>query len=339
MYSKMAAWLISGEDWMRKLRTPEDIQALPGYMDKVDPKLTPLSHIIEFYYIRPFQIQCGLCGKFHMEGCIVKLENGAITNIGHICGDRFGEKYALEKAKFSETTRKPSLIKKMTEISAKLSALHFHLEDQKYQLRATIRRKENFFKLVPTLRSELVRRAMNNQAQVFKSIELSGTEIEEAKAAQPHIPREELRYRQQLVGTIRGYRLPSLDSGMNKFFSEVAQFTELNPRGMSMPELSRWSNWGDDMDDTLAAIRNAINEGEEFFSKENLELIQCLPMTSDVLKKLKNLTLSALDAATVSDGSQPSSPPQSRKRALKALPTKPSPRELRRLIGDKKVWR
>jgi hypothetical protein len=61
---------------MSKLRTPEDIQALPGYIPKIDPRVTPLKRILDYYYIRPFEIKCGLCGKTHMDGCIVELENG-----------------------------------------------------------------------------------------------------------------------------------------------------------------------------------------------------------------------------------------------------------------------
>jgi hypothetical protein len=328
---------------MLKLRTPENIQAIPGHVAKVDPKVTPLSHILQYYYIRPFEIHCALCGKAHMEGCIVQLVNGHITNIGHICGARFGDKFSLEKQKFSESQRKPDLIRKMTDASTKLSKLHFELENYRHQCGALARRQENFGRMFPELRQVLTRRALNNQAVVFKSIELSEEQIDEEKAAQPHKSREDLRYKEELVGTVRGYRLPTFDwsisEGLRKFFREANQFSELNPRAMSMQDLTKWTNWCEDMDEAIAQIVSAIKEGEEFFIQENFQLFQYLPATPDTVKKLKVLTLSALDGPTIMEAPQRVEPsPKSQKRAPGQHRQTLSPKEWRRLTGNKKAW-
>lgn len=88
----------------QKIRNARDIVALPGYIERVDPAVTPLSHIVDSYYIGPGTIRCALCGQGHSEGRIVALITGGITNIGHICGKRFGEqKYTAALSRYLES--------------------------------------------------------------------------------------------------------------------------------------------------------------------------------------------------------------------------------------------
>lgn len=326
---------------MHKLRTPEDIHRLPGYLSKVNPDQTPLQRIIQYYYIRPFDIQCALCGKHHMDGCIVELENGKLTNIGHICGDRFGERFSEEKRKFSESERKPELIKKLVGTSDKLSSMHFQFEDLKHRAGTLARRGDNFSEMFPDLHKELFRRALNNQHRVTTSVELSEKEITEAKAAAPYKSRDELRFRDVEKGTIRGHRFPainwSLNDGVRSVFIEANKFAELTPRSMSMQDLTKWANWSDDLDEKISAVSSAIKEGEEFFSSENFRLFELLPATLATQKKLKSFSLRTLDQITVFEVQAGT---QSSHRVKKpSLPQKPvlSARELRRLTGDKRA--
>ncbi len=283
-----------------KLRTPEHIQSLPGYVAKVDPKKTPLSRILAYYYIRPFEMQCALCGTRHMDGCVVELENHSVTSIGHICGGHFGDKFSEEKRKFSESERRPELIKKMAETSAKLSSIHFQLEDQKYRAATLAQRHANFATMFPDLCKELTRRAINNQHGVFKYTELSEEQIDEEKAAHPYKTRDELRVKEEFKGSVSGYKFPSINlsfsDGIRRFFSQANNFSDLTSRAtMSMQDLTKWTNWGEDLDAEVAALASAIKVGEEFFSDENFQLFQLLPVTTQTRNKLKCTDPATLD--------------------------------------------
>jgi hypothetical protein len=329
---------------MPKLRTPDDIQRLPGYLPKIDPDQTPLKRIVDYYYIRPFEIKCALCGASHMDGCIVELENGRITNIGHICGRHFGERFAEEKRKFSESQRKPELIKKMVEASTRLSAMHFELQELKHRAGAMARRAQNFTKLFPDLHKELFRRAVNNQHRVSVSVELSEEEIDEAKASNPHNARADLRFREEDKGVLRGHKFPAIDwsfkEGVRVLFIEADKLVDLSPRSMSMQDLTKWANWSEDLDEAVARVVSAIKEAEEFFTRESFELFQFLPSTTGTRDKLKSFNLATLDMLPVFEV-QPEeatlAPAKSQRRAVAVPRNRLSPKELRRLTGNKRA--
>lgn len=327
---------------MRNIKTPGDIQSLPNYVAKVDPEATPLNRIIDYYYIRP-DIQCALCGKWHLEGCIVELVDKfkSVTNIGHICGGKFGEKFAEERRKFSESVRRPELTKKLVEGASKVSAMSLHLESLKHRANLASLRTDKFAKLFPSVYRQVARLAINNQAAIYESLERTKDEIDEAHAANPHVTRESLRIKEEYRGAIKGYKSPSMDwsfgNGVRKVFIEANKFTELIPRTMTMQDLTKWANWYDDFDEALRYSTTAIEQGEEFFSKENFVLFCYLPGAEEFHTKLKSLRANDLDMAPLHSPqmSYPTALPKS-----SILPrTKPTItiRELRRLTGNKKI--
>jgi hypothetical protein len=329
---------------MLKLRTPEDIQCLSGYVPEIDPAQTPLKRIVDYYYLRPFEIKCALCGASHMDGCIVELENGRLTNIGHICGKHFGERFAEEKRKFNESRRKPELIKKMIEASTRLSSMHFELQELKHRAGAMARRAQNLTKLFPDLHKELFRRAVNNQYGVSVSVELSEEELDDAKASNPHKIRADLRFREEGKGALRGHKLPAIDwsfrEGVRSLFIEAEKFVNLSPRSMSMQDLTKWANWSEDLDEAIARLVSANNEAEEFFTRENFQLFQFLPLTTEARDKLKSFNLAMLDMLPVFEA-QPEEPTlvpaKSQRRAIAVPRNRLSPKELRRLTGNKRA--
>lgn len=330
---------------MRKLRIPEDIQKLDHYVKGVNPKYTPLKRIITYYYIGPFEINCGLsgCGKSHMEGCLVELENGDVTNIGHVCGAKFGARFEEEKRKYGEAKYKPELIRKIADQQSKLNLIQFNLAEQKHRSEDLVRRWENFGSMFPELRQELFRRALNNRDKVFKSVELAKEEIDDLMAANPFQSREELRFKEVLVGVIRGFKFPAIDwsinGGQRKLFREIEAFADLTPQSMRMRDLFRWSNWCEDLPGVIAALESSLREGDEFFSQYNFELFELIPGKSDTRNKLKTLTVSVLDRFNPREQILNVQPAGARTKA-QVPPIKPkiSVKETRRLTGNKK-WR
>lgn len=326
---------------MRRLRTAEDIEKLEGHVTKVDPLANPLNRIIEHYHIHPFYIKCGLagCGTSHMEGCLVELADLSITNIGHVCGARFGERFELEKRKSYDTEHKPRLIQTITQTQARLAANQLKLHEASLLARDHGQRFHDFTRMFPNVAENLRRRASGNNAKVNESVERTKEEIDDLMAANRFQNRDELGFKEQYVGTISGYRFPSYDwsmsSGLRKLFHDLTKFHELKPRtGMSMSDLQRWANWAEDFDENLARTMLAIEDGNNFFTVPNFQLFAVLAPSDAMKARLRSLKVSEICSPRTAMSS-PLPRPTSTVRA-KHSPNV-SARELRRLTGNKKA--
>lgn len=327
---------------MRRLRTPEDIANLEGHVTKVDPLAIPLNRIIQHYYIHPFSIKCGLsgCGQTHMDGCLVELADLRITNIGHICGARFGEKFKLEKRKNYETEYKPRLVQMITQAQARLVAEQFKIQEVRHQASDLGQRSIDFARMFPGLVETLRRRAFSDISNVSESVERSKEEINDLIAANPFQSRDALAFKENYVGTISGFRFPmhdwSMSTGVRKLFKELGTFSDLKPRSLSMADLQRWAHWAEDFDVNLGKTMKGIDDGKNFFSATNFQLFAVLAPSETIKAQLRSLQLSDIRSP--------------RPAATQPLPrpspiTKPKPkqgrdislRELRRLTGNKKA--
>jgi hypothetical protein len=326
---------------MRRLRTSEDIEKLEGHVTKVDPLANPLNRIIEHYYIHPFSIKCGLsgCGQTHKEGCLVELEDLSITNIGHLCGKRFGEKFDRERARNYESEYKPRLLQTITQAQARLASDHFKLHEANLRASDLVRHMDDFTKMFPDLVGNLRRRAYSNISDVSESVERSEEEIDDLMAANRFQSRESLAFKEKHVGTINGFRFPmhdwSMATGLRKLFAELTKFSELRPRSLPMADLQRWAHWADDFDDNLARTMKGIEDGDNFFSTANFQLCAVLEPAATMKAKLRSLQVDDISSprpAATHHLSKPSSTPKPKPKPKSNI----SLRELRRLTGNKK---
>jgi len=328
-----------------RIKTASDIISLKGYVPKVDPDATPLSHIVDSYDIRPAVIKCSLCGQEHMDGRIVALMGGGVTNIGHVCGAKFGEKYAQALEQYRASLTGPILVQKMVEGNSKVDSLQLRLLSLQNRAEDLHQRVQHFESMFPDTYQALRRRAFENKFDIFESVERSKAEIDDLMAANPFQDRERLKTREVHRGTIAGHRFPGTDwsseQSAMRLFKEASQFMELDPRHLSMPAMRRWANWLDDFESNLQTVEQILDEGSRFFSQANFPLFALLPASSQAQDSLKTLTINELDqrprALTVS--TQPSSAIQQPLGRIRAKPPQPaiSLRELRRLTGNKKL--
>lgn len=324
---------------MRRLRTSEDIEKLEGHVTKVDPLANPLNRIIEHYYIHPFSIKCGLsgCGQTHMEGCLVELEDLSITNIGHICGKRFGEKFDRERKKNYETVYKPRLLQTVIQAQDRLAAHQFRLSEAGHLANDLANRSSDFRRMFPDVMETLQRRAHNNISDVTKSVARSKKEIDDLMAANPFQSRESLAFKEEHVGIISGFRFPIYDwsmvAGLRKLFNELAKFSDLNPRTLQMAELQHWAHWAEDFDKNLGQTMKAIEDGKKFFSTANFQLFSLLAPSSTMKVRLQSLQVGDIRPPQEITNDQSARPVSSAKPKPKS---RLSPRELRRLTGNKK---
>lgn len=325
---------------MKRLRTAEDIETLDGHVTRVDPLANPLHRIIQHYHIHPFSIKCGLsgCGQTHMDGCLVELADHSITNIGHVCGTRFGERFALEKRKNYDNEWKPRLLHTITQAQGRLIADELKFHAASLQASDLERRSSDFTKMFPGLMSTLLRHAFGNISDVSESVERSKEEIDDLMAANRFQSREALSFKEKHVGTINGFRFPmhdwSLVTGLRKHFIELTKFCDLKPRSLPMVDLQRWAHWAEDFDENFARTMKGIEDGNNFFSPANFQLFAVLAPSDAMKVRLRTLQVSDIKPPREATSHRQPMPTSTPKRGLRG---NVSPRELRRLTGNKKV--
>lgn len=326
-----------------RIRNASDIINLRGYVPKVDPDVTPLSHIVDSYDIRPAVIKCSLCGQEHMDGRIVALIGGGLTNIGNVCGAKFGEKFTQALDEYKASLTLPILRHKITEGRSKIDSLQLPLLTLQNRIEDVRDRAMRFESMFPDTYRTLRRRAIDNQFNVFESVERSKEEIDDLMATNPFQNREFLKTREVHRGVITGHRFPATDwtseQSVMRLFREASQFLDLDARQISMPIMRRWANWLEDFDANVEVIKQTLSEGDRFFSQSNFPLFALLPTTAQAQARLKALTLRELDERPrTSSANSPSSTVKPLGR-IRAKPTAPTitAKQLRRLTGNKKM--
>jgi hypothetical protein len=272
-----------------------------------------------------------------MDGCIVELADRQITNIGHICGARFGERFEQERRTNYNTVYKPRLIQTITQAQARLAADQFKHHETNLLASDLGRLSSDFTKMFPGLMETLRRRAFGNTSDVSESVERSKDEIADLMAANPRQSREALAFKEKRVGTINGFRFPmhdwSISTGLRNLFTELAKFSDLRPRSLPMSDLQRWAHWAEDFDDNLRKTVKGIEDGTNFFSPANFHLFAVLAPSDTMKAQLRSLQVSDIRAPrpAATQGSPKPSPIAKPKHRREI-----SLRELRRLTGNKK---
>ncbi|MDB5763975.1 MAG: hypothetical protein JWQ21_2970 [Herminiimonas sp.] len=334
-----------------RIRTPNDIQNLPGYVSKIDPKLIPLSHIVIHYDIRPFDIQCGLCGRAHMDGRIIALADvsKSITNIGHICGKKyFGDMYVDALRRYNDAITRPQLLQKVSEGIRKVDSLQLQLQSIRLHGVSLLRQSVQFHALSPEIFDLLKRRAINNQADIYESVERTKEEIEDLLAANPFQSRDQLLTKEVYRGTVAGHKFLSIDwsveRGIQRLFCEVSELLDFNfhPGQLATHKLVKWANWLDDLDEQIKSVKSAVLEGERFFSQTNLQLFALLPALPAAREKIRNFHLSELDDSYSVRSTPYKTLPAQKVRPLGRIraerpKSQLTLKQLRRLLGNKKV--
>lgn len=95
--------------------TIEGIESMPGYVRRVDSSVDKFDDIIGWYQLKDkIQISCQKkdCNTRHGRGYLIRIVSGGVTNIGHVCGEKFDpenfivrERMAKNKIRHMEQVR------------------------------------------------------------------------------------------------------------------------------------------------------------------------------------------------------------------------------------------
>jgi hypothetical protein len=263
------------------IRTRQDLFDLPGYEERVDPTRRPLKRVLKHYHLSALA-QCGLssCGQWHYDGYVVELEDGGLTNVGHVCGSQFGERFAIEERAYQERVLKPQLIRRLSEGRSEVERLRPAIDQVADRIRTVLRRRAGLRARFPAFAEDLRRRAMRGEDQVVDAVERTAQEIEELLAINPQQNREALRYKEVPRGRIAGLRFLGADTAaatldaLQQRRDEFFALEGLN--AMAIDRLFEWERWINGLDDRLKEADRLAADGEAFFTAENFKIISLL---------------------------------------------------------------
>ncbi len=289
------------------IKSEEDLKKIPNYRFDIDHKREPLKLVIQRYYVTPM-IKCGLtgCHKWHNEGYLVELENGFLTNVGHVCGGHFGDRFEAERIRYLDSVLRPQLLQTIREGKIRLESLKSQIETISYSASLLSARKSEFKKRFPKISSELHRRAFNNDLVVSEDVARTSSEIEDMMAANPYQSRDALRYRQVEKGRIAGLQIFTVNvrEKINVELSSKSQTIsalDFDTSHIKTDDLIQWESWIKTLDDRLAEATDFISKAQKFFTEENYQLIASLPSPADESFLLKQLKTAALDISSTGE--------------------------------------
>lgn len=290
----------------KKIKSAADIQKIHGYRFDIDPTREPLKKILQHYHVTP-TIQCGLsgCHSWHNEGYLVELENGSLTNVGHICGAGFGDKFEVERIHYTDAILKPQLLRAERTVrdgKIRLESMQKQIDALADTATRLSDRKSEFRKRFPDASKNLDRRASGGNSMVMDSIERTRGEIEAILAANPHQNREGLRFRDVEKGRIAGLQLFAFNI-REKISQELVSKAQevialdIDAQKLKAEVLFSWEAWIDGFNGRFEDAMNFVNKAEGFFSEENYRLIALFPLPSKESFMLKQLKTASLDEA------------------------------------------
>lgn len=295
------------------IRTVQDLRDLPNYLESVDPHTQPLSKIITGYYLNE-EYPCGLksCHQPHRDGFLVELEDGNVTNVGWKCGERFGDKFSVERTRYAEREMRPKAIRIVQDTIPKLHGMRQEMTHLATEADRLSQCKQGMRSLFPKLYRELERRAHSGNDRIAEQVERTKKEVDDLYEMNPASSRERFRYREEPRGVLPGLRVIA-DNIREDVITAVTLKGDalllLDIGSLSTEKLLEWERWAQHFDDIIQRARGTVAAGNQLFAPESFHLMAYIAtvdterralvklLPADLLRDKKSLTpASALPA-------------------------------------------
>lgn len=282
-----------------RIEFPHDIQAQPGYTETVDPKAQQLTRVITHYHLRQ-EFPCGIktCRQPHKDGFLVALENGQCTNVGHVCGKQYWDKFEEMTRRYADAEVRPRLMSALTDFRRRAPELAPELERLERPAELIWQRRTEFSKQLPRLAVELKRRSFSNDARVTDSVHRSEQEMEDLEALMGEQYARRNPLKQVEVGVFTGlgvFKSSVRETVLGRLLTPFREIQGLDIASMPTKGLLEWDNWVANFDELRREAEAAIRDGEAFFTEANLRLCQHLALPAQEKSLLRTLRLEDLD--------------------------------------------
>jgi len=280
----------------RYFKDAADFRALDGYADRVNATPHDFVAMIGWYSFRHL-VECSLsgCRRSHNEGFVVQLQDGRVTNVGHICGRKaFGEAFhagvkAIEAQREFEAVLAgmDKYRQEMPQLEARLSTLQSGVRG----VASLTKARRTLREMLPAhLVRDLAERAYRNQKVVHRAVLRSESEIEIAQLEQPSLRGDALRYKEERIGYFVGIALftrypedilrVKVEEPLKQFRSGVS--------GMGVVRLKRLHKALESVAPGLREAENALEEAWSFFHAENFVLMEQMVTSESDRTKIRS---------------------------------------------------
>ncbi|MGI4816045.1 MAG: hypothetical protein ACRYGG_22300 [Janthinobacterium lividum] len=226
---------------------------------------------------------------------LVELEDGRITNIGHVCGGtpkNFGDKFVAEKMRFSEDRIRRELSPRLQDRAAIKQLLESigRIRSARDLWYPRLHNLKTMFSLDEVFR----RNGVESSGRVIETIERSATEIERLVESGAARNSQEARYAQIDRGVVKGLYaflnfLP-IDDAHRK--AEALHW--MDPLTLDIGEMIRCTADLNALTDVVSAGERWISAVQGFLSPSNLSVLAFL-LPVDQRSRILRITASDLD--------------------------------------------
>lgn len=283
-----------------KLERPSDFRALGNYVDSIDPTQVRLKRVVQPYFLHML-MRCSLttCHQEHRDGVLVELEDGRVSNIGHVCGSRpenFGEQLARELKQYGEAQVRRDAIVRLQDratITARFDAILL-LRRQCYQWQA---RMDAFLAAFDIRQNLQIRARQPAGHMIVEELERTEQEIEQLIDRGTFQTRAQARYYQISRGEIRGLESANQRCPIDDLYKSADRLRLMDPLLLSTRDLLSSARALEDLPIGIESARRWLANAERFLTPANFEVLSHLPLHDDERRRLAALTLEQLDAA------------------------------------------
>jgi hypothetical protein len=290
------------EQQCRAVKTPADLRNLPGYVARVNPALVGLERVIWPYYFRTEEVQCSLtnCGAHHKEGVIIQLDDGSVSNIGHICGhdaNKYSTKFGTEMLKMSEGALRDTMLPMLLD-RAGLEKIAGQVRAVYHAGQRWTKRMAAFSTLFPDVVQEVARRfASGSSMTVSDVVQRSESEVDDLVASGQFSSRQAARYRDVSKGAIQGTGMLVLTSSkLESLWRRADSLLAADPLALEPGLLRALFADANGLPAQAQEVARACDAAEAFFTAANFSVMNFLPMSPTARDRLAALTLVSLDA-------------------------------------------
>lgn len=265
------------------LTSPADFRERPRYREDVDPTQTKPIKILAPYSFSE-GTRCGLknCHQSHFSGYLVRTADCMETNIGWQCGRKhFGVEFVMMRRRFDREEKTRRYSARLQETAANLDQLLERLNsmaDQRFGGKWLYSGLIQFSRLYPLeIVTMLRQRGLQRELVVTEARRRTPEELAAARATNPGVDPENLRYVPERRGTLRGLSIFTVDVykwPLRQLVLELNEFRSLNIGGLKFNALSRWYKWATELEQRLNQCELMIDEGRKFFQTDNLALLR-----------------------------------------------------------------
>lgn len=280
-----------------RIKTADQLFGLPGYTDNVDPSNETHLRVVGSYWLSPM-IPCGLkCRQPHNDGVVVELSGGRCTNVGHVCGQQFGERFNVANKDFAERVARPGIVKAVGELKSRLAMMNSELHGLRIGTNSLCEKIQAFRVRFLRLSEELTRRANGGNDRVFEHIARSNSEIEDLVAATVGSRREQFAFREEFRGSIPGLRIFALrlrEEIITEFVEKAESLVDANLIDAPIARLYALETWAENFDPELERVHSILAGGESFFTPGSFALLAYIATSKEEATSLKALTVKEL---------------------------------------------